>query len=99
MNYFRFYKNDDSNFVLTERDFVIFCQQYQNSMLSEIGENGSLPEEVDDTAFMQLKNVDELLENYFTFKFLFREYNLETPEEMEEIEDFILKLFKLGNRK
>lgn len=99
MNYFRFSKNDDKRFVLTENDFVQFCEQLQTQILDKIGINGVLPDEVDGSEFMMLTEFDELLENYFTFKFLCREYNLEVPDEMDTTENFIADLIHLAGKK
>lgn len=99
MNYFRFSKNDDKKFVLTEKDFTIFCEQLQTQILDKIGINGALPDEVDGAEFMMLAEFDELLENYFTFKFLCREYSLEVPEEMDTTENFIADLIHLAGKK
>lgn len=44
--------------------------------------------------------VDELMQNYFTIKMIYKEYNLETTQEMGQIEDRILnyqkRLFKVA---
>lgn len=44
--------------------------------------------------------VDDLMQNYFTLKMVYKEYNLETTFEMGQIEDVILnyqkKLFKVA---
>ena len=100
MNYFRISKNDGDDFTITEQDFIIFCEQYMTSISEKLGGiNGKLPETVDDTDFMMLDEVEDLLENYFTLKFLAREYNLELPHDMETIAEFIAELLKLGVKK
>ncbi|QBO57444.1 hypothetical protein [Chryseobacterium salivictor] len=96
MNYFRFSKNDENRFVLTENDFIIFCDQLQRQIMDKIGINGVLPDEVDGAEFMELTEFDELLEYYFTFKFLCREYNIETPDEIDSTANFIAGLIKLS---
>lgn len=63
------------------------------------GINGKLPETVNDTDFMMLDEVEDLLENYFTLKFLAREYNLELPDDMEAIAEFIAKITEIGSEK
>lgn len=98
MNYFRFSKNDEFKFVITELDFVNFCNQYREEILEHIGTNGTLPDTLDDAQFMTIPHLDELLENYFTLKFLIREYGMETPEEVEEIADFIAQLLNLAKK-
>ena len=44
--------------------------------------------------------VDDLMQNYFTLKMIYKEYNLETTNEMEQIEERILnyqkRLFKVA---
>lgn len=99
MNYFRFNKNDKDGFVLTEKDFAMFCDQLQTQIVDKIGINGALPDQIDGAEFMMLNEFDELLENYFTFKFLCREYNLEVPEEMDTTENFIADLIHLAEKK
>ena len=44
--------------------------------------------------FGGLDALDHLLQNYFTLKLLYTEQNLETTDEMNNIEDFITKYLK-----
>lgn len=97
MDYFRFSRNDKDGFVLTENDFYFFCEQYIFQISEKLGaEPFKLPELVNGLDFMQLDEVDELFQNYFTYKFLAREYNLEIPDRMHEIENFITGVLKLA---
>ena len=99
MNYFRFSKNDDKKFVLTENDFIQFCNQLQTQILDKIGIKGALPDQIDGAEFMMLNEFDELLEYYFTFKFLCREYHLDLDDEMEKTAKFISDLIYLAGKK
>lgn len=99
MNYFRINKNGKDGFILTEQDYIVFCEQLQSEILDKIGINGALPDQIDGSEFMMLNEFDELLEYYFTFKFICREFHLETPEEMDTTQNFIADLIHLAGKK
>lgn len=81
---------------LNEIDFVKHCNEYKAQILAQIGVNGSLPHQIDDTDYMMIKGADELLEYYFAYKLLVRLYNWETSEAMEEIGHFVADLLLLS---
>ena len=97
MENFTITRNGKDQLTLTEKDFHFHCEQIILQISDKLGTDPyKLPDRVDDLEYMQLDEVDELLEHYFTFKFLAREYGLEIPEQMHEIEEFISGLLKLA---
>lgn len=83
---------------LSEIDFVKHCNEYKAQILAQIGVNGLLPHQIDDTDYMMIKGADELLEYYFAYKLVVRLYDLETSEAMEEIGDFVADLLLLSKK-
>ena len=65
-------------------------------MATQIEEARINPDKLDENGLLPLKGFDELLESYYTYKFIIREYDLETPKEMEKIEKFIADLIRIS---
>lgn len=96
---FEINKNGKDGFKMTPQDFIQRCNELQVSILEKIGENGSLPDEVDGLKFMMLTEFDKVLENYFTLKFICREYDLDLDDETENTANFIGDLIYLAGKK
>lgn len=97
MENFTISRNGRNKFTLTENDFIFNCEQLILQISDKLGtEPYSLPRTVDDVDFMQLNEVDELLENHFAYKFIAREYGLNISERMHLIENYISDLLKIA---
>ena len=89
MEKFTISRNGKDKFTLTAADFHYNCEQIILEISQKLGiAPYSLPDAVTGLDIMALDEVDELLEHYFTFKFLAREYGLEIPEQMQETENY-----------
>ncbi len=95
---FEINKNGKDGFKMIPQDFIQRCNELQVSILDKIGENGSLPDEVDSLNLMMLTEFDEVLEYYYTLKFLCREYYLDLDEETENTANFICELIYLAGK-
>ena len=95
---FEFNKNGIDGFKMIPQDFIQRCNELQISILEQIGKNGSLPDEVDSLYLMMLTEFDEVLEYYYTLKFLCREYYLNFDDETENTANFIGDLICLAGK-
>lgn len=82
--------------TITNSDLILNCRENVNQ-IQEMN-----PQTADDYLSNQKlgEYVDNLMQNYFTLKMIYKEYNLETTHEMGQIEDRILnyqkRLFKIA---
>lgn len=95
---FEINKNGKDGIKMTPQDFIQRCNELQVSVLEKIGENGTLPDEVDGLDLMMLTEFDEVLEYYYTLKFLCREYYLDLDDETENTANFISDLIFLAGK-
>lgn len=87
---------DKKGFTVSDQDLIWNCNQCITDMATQIEEARITPDKLDENGLLPLKGFDELLESYYTYKFIIREYDLETPKEMEKIEKFIADLIRIS---
>nr|DAS00870.1 MAG TPA: hypothetical protein [Caudoviricetes sp.] len=87
---------DKKGFTVSDEDLIWNCNQCITDMATQIEEARINPDKLDENGLLPLKGFDELLESYYTYKFIIREYDLETPKEMEKIEKFIADLIRIS---
>lgn len=86
---------DKKGFTVSDEDLIWNCNQCITDILNQLGVK-KLPDKLNELEILTLKGFDELLESYYTYKFIIREYDLETPKEMEKIENFIADLIRIS---